>query len=196
MNKTFMNKTSWIAVAVVVVIGGIVLLLFTGGSSPGSGRDPEGDVSVGPGGDAPDDPSVADLLASDVTIAEGEVTFEARVGADIPKEIPGGSLELRWDLSQGGAQSWIIQANVNVGLSAAITATQTDYGSSTVDETLPGDVKAEGDTITLTLNTDRLEGFPDTFQWRLTSTLDGAMADTDSAVATDALPDTGANDAS
>ena len=189
-----MKKGVWIALAIVVVVGGIVLLLFTGGSSPQASGDAADDVAVGTERKPPEDASLADLVASEVTVSDGEVRFEATLGADIPNKIPDGSLELRWDLLTGGTESWIVQVNVNIGVSAAITSQQTNYGSSTVDDTLPGEVTVEGDSVTLLMDTGQIKGFPSDFQWRLTSTLDASMSDTRSAVATDTLPDSGAND--
>lgn len=189
-----MTKALWVALTVVAAVAAVVLLLFTGGGPSTPGRDAAGDVSVATEGDPPKETALADLLASDVTLSDGEAVFEATLGSQVPKKIDDGSLELRWDVVVDGTDSWIVQVNINLGVNAAITSHQTDYGSSTIDETLPGDVAVEGDRITLTIETDRIKGFPTDLRWRLTSTLDGALGDTSSALATDSLPDSGTNE--
>ncbi len=186
-----MAKSFWVALAAVVAVGAVVVLLWTGGATAPSGEDARGDVAVGPEASPPQNPALADLVGSDVAVSGGEARFEVTLGTDVPDKLRDGSLTLRWDLIVEGVEAWIVEIDLNVAMNAALTSQQTNYGSSTVDETLPGEVQVEGDTLTLTFQTAGIKRFPSEFEWRLTSELDGSLEDVESALATDSLPNSG-----
>ena len=191
-----MTKSFWIALVIVAVLGVTAVVLVTGGPGAAERDDTREDVAITDGEGAPRDTSLADIESAEVTVTEQEIVFRATLGAEIPKEVPDGSLELTWDVLEDGDATWIVQVNVNVGLSATIAAHRTGYRAGTVDGTLPGEVQVNGQQVTVTIERGgRVRDIPSGFQWRLTSTLDGALGDNDSAVATDRFPDSGARDA-
>lgn len=185
-----MSKNLAVALAIVGTIAVIVLLLATGGGGAGAG-DERGDVSVGDGAAAPRDLGLADIVTATVTRQGDELVFETTLGAALPKRIPKGALELRWDLSEGGDETWIVSANLNLGPTAAVTSQRTNYGASTIDNSLPGSVERDGETLRVTLRPGEIDGFPTDFTWRLKTTLDADRGDVASAVATDSAPDSG-----
>lgn len=181
-----------LAAAVVVVLAVVVTLLVSGGArSPSAFDDPRDDVALGDGPNAPDDTALADVVEANVTRDGNSLVFEARMAKDVPKHVPGGSLTWRWDLYVHGVSQWIVSADLDVGPNASLTSTQTNYGSSTFDDTLPGDLSIDGRTLTITLHPDDVKGFPETFDWTLGTTLDGDHGDPGSALATDLTPDQG-----
>ncbi|HWC13573.1 MAG TPA: hypothetical protein VG929_03150 [Actinomycetota bacterium] len=186
-----MSKNLWVALGIVALIAIVVLILASGGS-PGDGSgDDRGDVTVGDGDAAPDNPDLADIVDATVRREGNDVVFEATMGAPIPKRIRNGSLEFRWDVSEGGDDTWIVSANMNLGPTAAITSQRTAYGASTIDDSLPGSITVDGETVRVTLRTADIEGFPTDFTWRLQTSLDGDRRDAASAIATDSAPDSG-----
>ena len=177
-----------IVLAVVVVL---VILLLSGGGSPESGGDDTGDdVVVDSGPRAPRQPDAADIQDASVTLEDGELTFTAVMGTEVatPED---GSFEWRWEIEEGGIQTWILTANVALEPTAHLIATQKDFSRSTIDDSLPGDVSIEGDVVTVTLEVDRIEDFPGTFQWNLQTTLDASREGAGSATARDRAPDEG-----
>ncbi len=186
-----MSKNFWVALAIVGLIAAVVLVLATGGD-PGVGSgDGRGDVTITDGERAPENAELADIVGAVVRSQGADLVFEATMGESIPNRIRDGSLEFRWDISEAGTDTWIVSANVNLGPTAAVTSQRTDYGASTIDDSLPGSVEVDGATLLVTLQPEDIDGFPSDFTWRLKTTLDADRADPASAVATDSAPESG-----
>lgn len=183
-------KSLWVALGIIGAILVVVVVLNSGGPTGGP-DDPSNDVAVGEGEAPPEDASPADIERAEVRRDGDRIVFEAKMTQDVPKEVPGGSLEFRWNISENGDETWIVTANLSSALSAAVISHNTDYGSSTIDDTMPGSVAVDGDTVTVTLRPVRIDAFPNAFDWTLKSTLDADFADPASAVATDSAPDSG-----
>lgn len=186
-----MDKRVGAFLGVIALVAVIIVVLVTGGSGTSSGDDAGGDVAVEGEGGAPTNADLADVAKADVRREGDEILFVAEMAMEIPEQIEGGSLEFRWDLSIGGRDAWIISALVATDTTAAVTAQQTNYGSSTIDDTMPGSVEADGTTLTIALRPGNIDAFPDAFSWRLRTTLDGDRADPKSPVAHDEAPDGG-----
>ena len=187
-----MNRSLLVALGVGGAVILAVIILATGGAGPPGSEDATGDVVVSEGERAPEDVGLADVVEATVTRDGGSLVFVARMAADIPRRVRDGSLEFRWDLSESGSDTWLVSATVNISLSAAITSQRTTYGSSTIDDTMPGSVEVDGNTLTVRVDPARIEGFPTAFDWRLRTTLDVERADPASATASDTAPDAGA----
>jgi hypothetical protein len=172
------------AVALVAII---VILLVTGGAgSDFAFDDPAGDVSLAEGSLAGEDLSLADILHTEVRPTEGGVVFfEARLATAIPERLSDPDIDLRWEVTEDGEVTWLVFANLDFGPTAYVLAQKTNYGSSTIDETLPGTVEIRGDTLSVRLRTSELPDFPPSFEWHLETTLTG------DAIGTDRAPDEG-----
>ena len=186
-----MSKNFWVATGIVGLIAIVVLILATGGPPGTASGDQSGDVKVNEGAAPPQDTTLADVVGATVRRQGNDLVFEATLGQEIPDKIPNGSLELRWDVSEGGDDTWIVSANLNLGPTAAITSQKTSYGASTIDDSLPGSIEVDGDTLRVTVRAAEVDGFPTQFTWRLTTSLDADRADAASAIATDTAPDSG-----
>jgi hypothetical protein len=178
-------------VVLAVVVAVIVLLLTGGGEGINSDNDDGGDVTVSKGKAAPRDTNVADISRVEVTSDDGEVTFEAEMGADIPKRVKGGSLAWRWELYEEGQMTWLVTANVDLGPTASVLATQTRYHSSTIDDTLPGSIEIDGSTLRIRVRANKVKKFPEAFDWLLKTSLDASRTKANSAVAEDLAPNSG-----
>jgi hypothetical protein len=183
-------KSIWVALGIVGSILVVVVILNTGGTTGGP-DDPGSDVAVGAGEAPPEDAAPADIRRAEVRREGAEIVFEVTMSQEIPAKVPKGALEFRWDISENGDQTWIVTANLSSRLTAAVTSQNTSYGSSTIDDTMPGSVAADGDVLTVTLRASDIEAFPQAFNWTLKTTLDADLADPSSAVATDTAPDSG-----
>lgn len=188
------NKTLVVTLAVLsaVVVGLIVLLVTGGDDTPTGFQDAGNDVSVAGAKPTPENPLLADITDASVYEKDDTVVFEVVLGSTIPAEMPGGAFDIRWDVLVDGRPAWIVGANLDVGLNASILAQQTDYGSSTIDDTMPGEVAVDGDTLTITLRTSEIPDWPESFDWTLTTKLDADRTKESSAIAEDAAPDSGA----
>ena len=186
-----MSKNFWVAAGIVGLIGIVVLILATGGGPSGTSVDPAGDVAVGEGPKPPQESTLADIVGATVTKDGQELEFEVTLGQDIPNRIPKGSLEFRWDVSENGTDTWIVSANLNVGPTAAVTSQKTNYGSSTIDDSMPGSIEITGDTLVVIVRAAEIEGFPQLFEWTLKTSLDADRADPRSGLAIDQAPDSG-----
>lgn len=189
-----MSKTTWVVIAIVGVIAAILGALSLGGGddvSGGATGDAGGDVVVSEGSKPPENISVADISSATVRREGGRVIFEATMADDLPSDLDEGSLEFRWDVSEEGRDTWIVSASVNIDMTAAVTSQKTDYGSSTIDGSMPGKVEADGDVLRVEIRADKIDGFPESFTWRLMTTLDGSRSETGSATASDTAPDDG-----
>ena len=178
---------------VAIVIGGLVVLLVTGGAPSGEeAKDPAGDVEVEDGPDAPRDTDLADVEEARVYLHASQIVFEAKMAAPIPSSLKGQTMEWRWEIFEGGAETWLVSGHISVGEPvAALTAQQSDYAASTIDDKLPGGIDRRGNTIFVRLNPPELRRFPSQFTWRLTTSLDANRSDPSSAVAKDIAPATG-----
>lgn len=186
-----MNRTLLVALAIVGAAALIVLVLAGGGDAPVTAGDREADVVLGDGDKPPSEAAFADIADASVTKADGDVVFEARMARDISTKTPKDILSFRWDISENDKDTWIVSAEIAGRPVVSLRSLGTSYGASTIDDTLPGTISVSGDTITVTLETADIEGFPSSFGWELTSTLDGDRADPASAVVTDTAPDAG-----
>lgn len=186
-----MNKSLGVALGIVGTIAVIILILATGGSPTGTNEDARDDVAIGEGASPPQDTTLADIVGAEVRREDGSIVFVATMGDDIPKKVPNGSVEFRWDVSEDGDDTWIVSANLNLGPTAAVTSQKTSYGSSTIDGSMPGSIEIDGDKLIVTVKADKIDGFPTDFAWILKTTLDADRADPASAVATDTAPDSG-----
>ena len=183
-------KSLWVALGIVAAIVVVVLILNTGGPTTGP-EDPGSDVAVGAGAAPPEDTTLADIQRAEVRRDGSEIVFEVGMSQELPAKIPKGALEFRWDISEGGDETWIVTANISALVTAAVTSQNTSYGSSTIDDTMPGTVAVDGETLTVSLTPADIKAFPEQFNWVLTTTLDADLADPTSAVATDTAPDSG-----
>lgn len=186
-----MNKTAWVAIAIVGVVAAIVGVLSLGGGEGGASPDATGDIVIDEGPQPPADTSLADIAKSSVRKDGGRIVFEATMAADVPSKLGDGSLELRWDLSEGGRDTWIVSASINIEAHAALTSQRTGYSSNTINGSMPGDIEIEGDVVRVSFDPSKIKRFPQTFSWRLTTTLDGSRANTESGTASDTAPGSG-----
>jgi hypothetical protein len=181
------------AAAVAVVLGIIIVLLVTGGPPTNAiAQDPANDVQVSEGPAPPAQLSLADVRSARVFSEEGRLVFEAEMSSEVPKALDGQTMSWRWVILESGAETWTVTADVSVMEPVArVLGQQVNYGASTIDGTLPGDVEREGNTIRVRLSAGDIDGFPRTFSWRLETTLDGDRQDPGSASATDTAPASG-----
>ena len=182
-----------VSAIVLCVLAVIIVLLVTGGVSPEErSRDAVGDVETGEGGDPAPDTSIADIQSARVTLQDSQIVFQAEMGGRVPRKLEDQTMEWRWEILEQGTTTWVVSATVSVDQPvASLLQHETGFSASTIDDTLPGTISVSGDTITVTLDSADIEGFPSSFGWELTSTLDGDRADPASAVATDTAPDGG-----
>ena len=181
------RKRLGIAIAIVaVVVLAVIFIVSSGGS--GAGADPTGDVTLERGPKAPKDQALADVVNAAVSRDGDRLVFEAELAMEPPRTLPNGSLELRWDISEDGEASWIVTASITVDLTAAVTAQATGYSATTINDTMPGEVSLDGKRVLVSIDPGRIDGFPDAFEWQLSSTLDADLGDPGSGVARDVSP--------
>lgn len=189
-----MNRKQLAAVfaAVAVAVVAVVVLLVTGGDD-GPKLLPEnaGDVTTLEGPKAPVDTALADIEFAEVRRDGDEVTFEARLGADIPKKLKGMTFDLRWDIEGPDFGQFILSGNLDVGPNVSLVGIKNNLGTSTLDDTLQGTSEIEGNVWTITLQAGEIHDFPDKFKWKLTTSLDGKPGDPTSGRAEDTAPDRG-----
>jgi hypothetical protein len=172
---------------VVAFVAVMVVLLVTGGQdTETSFDDPLGDLALTEGSEAGEDLTLADILHAEAYKEDEEVVFEARVARPIPEESTDQDLDLRWELTEDGTTTWFVFANLDFGPNAYIVSQKTDYGSSTIDKTLPGSVEVRGDVLEIRLTPGAIPEFPTSFDWHLETTVTG------DAIGTDRAPDEGA----
>lgn len=182
-----------VATAVAAVLGVIIVLLVTGGPPEGElAKDPAGDVSVSEGDSPPQEHSLADIRSARVYFHASQIVFEAEMAVAIPEDLESERMSWRWEILEGGSETWIVSANVGGGEPvASVLHPQTGYGASTNDDTFPGGIDWTGKTLYVRLNAAGIENFPAMFTWRLEASLDGDRRDPRSAVASDTAPDSG-----
>jgi hypothetical protein len=179
------------SVILAVVVAIIILLVTGGGGSINSDSDADGDVTVSDGPNVPPDTTLADISQVEVTADNGDLTFEAEMASAIPRRVKNGSLAWRWEVYEAGELTWLVTANVDLGPNASLVATQRNYQTSTIDDTLPGSIEVEGTTLRILVRTNKLKGFPETFDWLLKTSLDASRTKAKSAIAEDLAPDSG-----
>jgi hypothetical protein len=184
--------------ALLALVAGIVILLASGGpidsddnGSVAEAGEPTGDVVVGEGQEPPSDTAVADILEAEVRRRPSSLLFRARMADRIPPRVKGGGMSWRWDIYEAGVGTWILSANLDIGPVTSLTSTQSNYGSSTFDDSFPGTMTVEGHQLKIVLRPKGLEDWPDDFEWSLGTQLDGAQGNPRSALATDTFPDEG-----
>lgn len=182
-----------VALGVAAVLAVIIVLLVTGGPpSEDLAQDQAGDVTVSEGPAPPKEHSLADVRLARVYPEDGWVVFEAEMPVDIPKSLKNETLSWRWEILEGGTETWLVSASISVGSPIArVLSTQTGYGASTNDDTLPGEIERSGKTLFVRLQAGEIKDFPKGFTWRLETSLDGDRRDAKSAVAADTAPESG-----
>lgn len=187
------RKRLYVVLGVVLAaVASIVVLLMTGTAEPvRTFEDPGGDARVGEGDNPPTDTTLADIKTAEVREEDGHIVFEAKLGATIPDELPDTSFGLRWEIHEDGDSTFLITANLDVGPNASIYGERTRFGASTLEENFPGSLEVTGDTISVRVDPDEVEEFPDEFAWLLKTSLDGDQGDPQSARAEDQAPDSG-----
>ena len=186
-----MNRSLATAIGIVALIVIVVVILATGGIDQSGSGEARDDVQIDAGPDAPSDASPADISNATVRAEGNDLVFVAEMATEIPDRIQDGSLEFRWDIIEGGDETWIVSAAVNGQPIAALTSPDSGYGSSTIDGTMPGTIEVDGTTLTVRFDQSEVDGFPGDFQWRLQTTLDAKRTDPQSGVARDRAPDSG-----
>ena len=188
-----MNKSVLIVAAVVIAIVGLFAWLLSSGRTTVTARrnDPKSDVIIGKGSNRPRNVQIADIRNVTVRNEDGIVTLEAVMGKPLALRLPQESGVWRWEIYEDGTMTWIVSATVDVGPNASIIATQKDFSATTINDSLPGDVKIAGNKITVTLESGELKGFPQRFETVLKTTLDANRSKASSAVAEDRAPDGG-----
>ncbi|HEX2295832.1 MAG TPA: hypothetical protein VHN37_11030 [Actinomycetota bacterium] len=187
------RKRLYVVVGVVIAaVASVVVLLLTGEAEPvRTFEDPGGDAMVGEGPSPPSDTALADIKTAEVREEDGEVVFEAKLGAPVPDEVPQGAFGLRWEVHEEGDSTFLITADLDVGPTASILSERTDFGASTLEDSFPGSLEVAGDTITIRVDPAEVPRFPDEFAWLLKTSLDGDQGDPQSARAEDQAPDSG-----
>ncbi len=186
------RRLAVVAAVVAAALAAIVVLLVTGEADPvRTFEDRAGDAAFDEGENPPTDTTLADIRTAEVRAEGGEVVFEARLAGPIPNELPDGSLDLRWEVYEGGDSTFLITANLDVGPIATIIGERNRFGASTLEDDFPGSLTLEGDALSIRLETDEIPDFPDEFAWLLHTSLDADQGDPESARAEDRAPDEG-----
>ncbi|MEA2447229.1 MAG: hypothetical protein QOK47_866 [Actinomycetota bacterium] len=187
------RRTLIVAAAVVIFVGLVALLLSTGDDIEATAKktDPAGDVKVDKGPLAPRDVDTADIQKVDARIEGGVLTLLAQMGKQLARPVPDQTATWRWEIYEDEAMTWIVSANLDLGPSVSVIATQGDFEASTNDKSFPGKVSIAGDTILIRLRTSEVDGFPPAFETFLETSLDGMRTQPGSALARDRAPDEG-----
>ena len=183
-----MNRTGATALGIAGLIVLIAVILVTGGGGA-SQKDAEGDPVV-EGDGAPSDVGPVDIAAASVALEGNAVVFVAEMVQDLDDR-DSGQLEFRWDVSEAGADTWIVSASLDGSEDASLISHESAYGSSTIDGTMPGSLSVEGNRLAIRVRAGDVPGFPQSFEWRLTATLDADPRDPASGVARDTAPEGG-----
>lgn len=186
-----MNTRGVIALGAVILIAAAVIALLVTGGSGTSGTDATGDVKVEGKRNPPKDRGAADIVNATVMRDGDEVIFRATLDADVPDDLDEGLLSYRWNVEEGGRETWLVTADVTIDTTASLVAQQFDYSATTIDQSLPGTVEIDGDEVAVTIDVSELKDFPASFDWSLETVLDGDRSNTASAEATDRVPDEG-----
>jgi hypothetical protein len=149
------------------------------------GRQPKGAADI------PIAASVADIVGAEVSSRGADLVFRVTTAGPIPETFERSSLEFRFDITDQEGNGWILSSTVNVSPSAALVSATTDYTSTTIDDSFPGELDVSGRTLTITLDPTRVDGFPGSFEWALTTKLVVFRDLPRSAGAEDRYPDEG-----
>jgi hypothetical protein len=186
------RRLAVVAAVVAAAAAAIVVLLLTGEAEPvRTFEDRPGDVAFGEGENPPTETTLADIRSAEVRSESGQIVFDARLAGPIPNKLEGSSLDLRWEVYEGGDSTFLITASLDVGPVATIIGEKNGYGGSTLDETLPGTLTIVEDKLTIRLDAGEIPDFPERFGWLLKTSLDGDRGDPQSARAEDRAPDEG-----
>jgi hypothetical protein len=188
------NKQLVIVGSVVAAVLAVIIVLLVTGGPPAEelAKDPANDVTLSEGPAPPQEQSLADIRSARVYLEASQVVFEAEMASPIPTRLKNETLSWRWEILEGGSETWIVSATVDTERPIArVLSTQGNYGASTNDETLPGGIDWSGNTLYVRLNTPQIEDFPSEFTWRLETSLDGDRGDPKSAEASDTAPGSG-----
>ncbi len=173
-------------------VAAIVVLLVTGEAQPvRTFEDPSGDPIVGEGKNPPADTALADIRSAEVSEDGDEIVLEAKLGAVLPERLEDGAFGLRWEVHEDGESVFLITANLDVGPNATIVGEENDYGSNTLEESFPGSLAIDGDTVSIRIRPEDVPDFPESFAWLVQTSLDGDQGDARSARAEDRAPDQG-----
>lgn len=115
----------------------------------GRDRPPSGELAA----------SIADIVSADIVFTNGELMFEAALGADLPVRLLPAALELRWELSGDDGSRWTVSAVLSRDLQVALVS-HSGYGTGTVDDSLPGDVGVSENTIAIGLRVEEVPSLP------------------------------------
>lgn len=187
------NKQLAIVAGVVAVILAVIIVLLVTGGPPEEelAQDGIGDVVLSDGPAPPKDQSLADVRSARVYFEASQIVFEAEMASPIPKSVKG-SMSWRWEILEGGSETWIVSANLTLGPTATVIQQGGEqYGAGTIDDTLPGGIDVTGNRLFVRLNGPEIKDFPTVFTWRLETSLDGDRGDVSSAVASDTAPQSG-----
>ncbi|MDQ4023910.1 MAG: hypothetical protein M3217_00240 [Actinomycetota bacterium] len=186
------RRLAVVAAVVAAALAAIVALLVTGEAEPvRTFEDRAGDAAFEEGDNPPTDTTLADIRTAEVRSEGGQVVFEAQLAGPIPNELPDGSLDLRWEVYEGGDSTFLITANLDVGPVASIIGERNRFGASTLEDDFPGSLTVEGDKLTIRLDAEEIPDFPSEFGWLLHTSLDAERGDPESAMAEDRAPDDG-----
>jgi hypothetical protein len=178
--------------AITFAVIAVILVLFKLGEKdrPDSVTDTKGDV----GSDA----SAGESGVEEIDIVEAEVTrdgssilFRARVASGLSATTKRRPVTFRWNLLEDGQETWFLVARLENKVVASLVSTETNYGASTNDDTLPGHVTVTDDRILVRISPDRIPDFPTTFDWELEAALFADPKQPSSPTATDRAPDSG-----
>jgi hypothetical protein len=189
-------RTGFWVVGVTLAIAAVLIAVLVSGGA-GGGTDPEGDVRVVEGERPrratalPVAASIADIVDADVRSEGSDLILDLTAAVTIPGALERSSLEFRFDLSEGGRDTWIVSASINVAATAAVVSQTTGYTSSTIDDSLPGSLELTGERLRITLDPTAIDGFPDSFDWRLSSALIAFRGIAGSVRVEDRFPDEG-----
>ena len=184
----------WVLVGIALLVGAMVLVLTWGGLDAPS--EQRGDLNYLEGqahtkmqqGDLM--ASIADVIEADVRREGDLLTFRARTTAPLPQPLKISALQFRWDISSQDHGSWTVTAMVEKTTEATVFSS-TGFGVGTVDETLPGSVVVNDDTIEVIVDATEIPDFPRAFEWSLSTTLRAFRQEPDSPRVEDRYPDQG-----
>ncbi|MGH2807853.1 MAG: hypothetical protein ACRDKT_11330 [Actinomycetota bacterium] len=182
-------------IGVGLAIAAVILVLTMGGRATRS--DAAGDARLIEGrqpkaaADIPIAAAVADIVGAEVSSRGANLVFRVRTAGPIPETFERSSLEFRFDITGQEGNGWILSSTVNVSPTAALVSATSDYTSTTIDGSFPGEVDVSGRTVTITLDPTRVDGLAESFEWSLSSKLIAYRDWPRSAGAEDRYPDEG-----
>lgn len=134
--------------------------------------------------------SIADVTRAEVRRDLEAVVFSARTAATVPQPLKISALQFRWDIEPDAGPTWTITATVEKTTEATVYSSA-GFGVGTIDQTLPGTVTVDEDTIEVRVDVKEIPHFPNEFDWSLTTTLRAFREAPDSPRVEDRYPDDG-----